>query len=61
MAKYSVTVMFTGGMEIEVEANSTSEAREKAWKQVEPEMITEWDVDFDDVECIDGEDEEEEW
>ena len=61
MAKYSVTVMFTGSMEIEVEANSTNEAREKAWEQVEPEMIMEWDVDLDDVECIDGEDEEEEW
>lgn len=53
MAIYSVTVRFTGYIEMEIEADSQEEAHEEAWANAEPESVDSWDVDIDDVECMD--------
>jgi bisphosphoglycerate-dependent phosphoglycerate mutase len=53
MAKWNVTVMFTGYVEVEVEADSYDEACEEATVIADTDMVHGWDCDIDDCWCED--------
>lgn len=55
MNKYRVEVFFTGSQVIEIEAESKSEAVNKAFMEVDDPQTME--VDDYEVECLDGDDE----
>ena len=47
MAKWNVSVMVTGYVEMEIEADSYEEACAEAIDTANEEMIDEWDYDID--------------
>jgi len=53
MAKWNVTVMFTGYVEVEVEADSYEEACEEATVIADTDMVSGWDCDIEDCWCED--------
>ena len=50
MARYNVLVRLTGYVDIEVEADSYSEACEEACLIADDAMVDGWDVDVEDCE-----------
>lgn len=50
MAKWNVQVMFTGYVEVEVEADSYDEACEEAIGMADTDMVSDWDCDVEDCE-----------
>jgi hypothetical protein len=51
MAKWNVQVMFTGYVEVEVEADSYEEACEEATVITDTDMVHGWDCDIEDCWC----------
>ena len=58
MAKWSVQVMFTGYVEVEVEADSYEEACEAATVIADTDMVDGWDCDVEDCWCEEDEEDE---
>ena len=51
MAKWNVNVVFTGYVEVEVEADSYEEACEEATVIADTDMVSGWDCDVEDCWC----------
>ena len=51
MAKWNVNVVFTGYVEVEVEADSYDEACEEATVIADTDMVHGWDCDVEDCWC----------